>query len=375
MPPGERLDIKYRVRANVPAGHHLNAVTITANAADVPREPVVATVQADIPIAGLVASNDGPTPKGKPTTLTASVSAGSNVEYTWDLGDGTTATGSTVSHVYPEIQTYVATVMARNGVSEATATTTVTVEPAVLLEERFDDPNVGIGRWTKFLNYWRLEDGQWYWGAQDGVGGSGAATQDCYLGGKKMAEDALLMYLGPGAEDWTDYRVDVDLLLRGGADEMDDGTVYHVDRGGYPIGLWVRGHYRDVGKENTAGWVTGYYVIVGGKPNANTMFVRLAQLQTLTDCWDMACVNTHNLYDFNNPHGLHQVELNKSFKRHTWYTLAVEVRGNNIKVYFDNELVMDYTDEKEPFLEGTIGLKTYKSKTVSFDDVIVTPLR
>jgi len=293
MPPGERLDVVYRVVANVPAGEHTNQVRVAASQLGVPQQPAGATF---------------------------------------------------------------------------------TAEPGVLLVENFDDPSVRLSRWTRFLNYWRLEEGQWRWEEHDGVGGSCAATQDCWLGGTRVAEDALLMYLGPGAQQWTDYRVETEMLLRGGVNEK-DGAVQVIENGGYPVGLWVRGQYRDVGKENTAGWVTGYYVIVGGKPNANTMFVRLAQLQTLTDCWDMACVNTHNLYDFNNPHGLHQVELNKSFKRHTWYTLAVEVRGNNIKVYFDNELVMDYTDEKEPFLEGTIGLKTYKSKTVSFDDVIVTPLR
>jgi uncharacterized repeat protein (TIGR01451 family) len=374
MPPGERLDVIYRVRVNVPVGQYANEVTITASAAQVPKEPAVATLQADAPIAGLVAANDGPTPKGTPTTLTASVSAGSNVEYTWDLGDGSTATGSSVSHVYPEIQTYVATVTAKNGVSEASATTTVTVQPSVLLEERFDDSSVGIGRWTKFMNYWRLEDGQWYWSAKDGVGGSGAATQDCYLGGKKMAEDALLMYLAPGAEDWTDYRVETDLLLRGGADETEDGIVYHIDEGGYPIGLWVRGHYQDVGKEDTAGWVTGYYVIVGGNPNRNSMFIRLAQLQTLTDCWGNACDNPGNLYDFNNPHIIEEIKLERTFARHAWYNLAVEVRGNNIKIFFEDELVYEWDDPKEPFLTGTVGFKTFKSETASFDNLIVTPL-
>jgi hypothetical protein len=31
-------------------------------------------------------------------------------------------------------------------------------------------------------------------------------------------------------------------------------------------------------------------------------------------------------------------------------------------------------DSKEPFLTGTVGFKTYKSWTVSFDDIIVTPI-
>jgi uncharacterized repeat protein (TIGR01451 family) len=293
MPPGQQLDLVYRVRANVPTGEHTNQVQVAADLLVVPRTP---------------------------------------------------------------------------------ASATLTAEPGTLMEEYFDDPATGISRWTKFMNYWRLEEGQWYWGASQGVGGSGAATQDCWLGDRKVAEDALLMYLQPGAEEWTDYRLETKLLLRGGVTEK-DGNIIVIEEGGYPVGLWVRGQYEDVGSADTGGWVTGYYIVIGGRPTSDTMFVRLSQLQTLTDCWDLACSNPHNLYDFNNPHALYEVKLNRSFKRYTWYTLAVEVRGDNIKVFFENELVIDYTDVKEPFLTGTVGFKTYKSKTVSFDNVIVTPLR
>ncbi len=294
MAPGQRLEVAYRVRANVPAGEYTNQVTVAAASLLVPLQPVAATL---------------------------------------------------------------------------------TAEPGTLLEENFNDPGVRLSRWTRFMNYWRLEEDQWVWEETDGVGGSAAATQDCWLGGRKVAEDALLMYLGPGAEEWTDYRVETKILLRGGVDERDDGTLFVTEAGGYPIGLWVRGQYEDVGDTDTAGWVTGYYIILGGKPTNDTMFVRLSQLQTIEDCWDAACDNPQNLYDFNNPHGLYQVTLERTFKRYTWYDLAVEVRGNNIKVFFEDELVIDYTDTKYPFLKGTVGLKTYKSKTASFDDIVVTPLR
>ena len=155
------------------------------------------------------------------------------------------------------------------------AAATLTAEPGTLLEEDFDDPAVRLSRWTRFMNYWRLEEDQWVWEETDGVGGSGAATQDCWLGGRTIAEDALLMYLGPGAEEWTDYRVETKMLLRGGVTELADGTIVVTEAGGYPIGLWVRGQYEDVGDTDTAGWVTGYYIIVGGKPTNDTMFVRL----------------------------------------------------------------------------------------------------
>jgi PKD repeat protein len=82
-------------------------------------------------IGGLSASNDSPTPLGQPTTLWATVSAGSNVTYTWDFGDGFGATGATVSHTYPDIGVYTAVVTATNSLSEVTTTTTVTVDQRI----------------------------------------------------------------------------------------------------------------------------------------------------------------------------------------------------------------------------------------------------
>ncbi len=249
-------------------------------------------------------------------------------------------------------------------VPQQPASATVRVERGILLEEHFDN---GIDRWTPFLNYWRLEPGQWYWGAHDGLNGSGAAVHNCKIS-DKVAHDALLMYLGEGAEQWTDYRVEVKLKLTGGVDDEGD----FVLEGGYPIGLWVRGQYEP--SDIRAQWVTGYYVVVGGKPSSATHFVRLTQLQTATDCWGAACDNPQNLYNFNNSYELTSVKLDGTFNRTDWYTLVVEVRGNRIKAWFNGQLAFDYVDAKEPFLTGTVGLKTYRSKNALFDDLIVTPL-
>jgi uncharacterized repeat protein (TIGR01451 family) len=253
------------------------------------------------------------------------------------------------------------------------ASASVTVQPPTLLEEHFES---GIGRWTKFLNYWRLTEEQWYHGQDDGVGGSGAATQNCTLGKVdplRGAEDALLMYMGEGAESWTNYRVETKVLLRGGITETEDGDPIWILEGGYPVGLWVRGQLLELEPDKGGGNLTGYYVVLGGKPGKD-MFVRLAQLQTLTDCWGLACENPQNLYDFNNPHTLTESRMDFSFERNQWYTLVVEVEGNWIRAWVNGALAIEYQDTKEPFLTGTVGLKTYKSWTVSFDDVVVTPL-
>jgi uncharacterized repeat protein (TIGR01451 family) len=78
-------------------------------------------------IAGLVATSDGPTALGSATTLTATVAAGSDVAYTWALGDGTYGTGAVVTHTYPAAGDYTAVVTATNSVSTSSATTPVTV--------------------------------------------------------------------------------------------------------------------------------------------------------------------------------------------------------------------------------------------------------
>jgi uncharacterized repeat protein (TIGR01451 family) len=235
------------------------------------------------------------------------------------------------------------------------ASAVVTVERGLLLEEKFDD---GISRWTKFLNYWRLTDAQWYWGQGDGTGNSGAANHECCNDAQHEAEDAVLMYLGEGAESWTDYRIE---------------AKFNFHEGAGPVGLWVRGQYEP--NDTRCQWMTGYYVVVGGRATSEYHTVKIAQLQTLTDCWGAACDNPQNLYCFNNPHDMADVQLPGALTRNTWHTLVVEVRGANIKVWYDGELSLDFTDPKEPFLLGTVGLKTYKANWISFDDIVVTPLQ
>lgn len=357
LDPGEQLRLIYQASVSTTPGVYANLVTVTAQSANVPAQPAEAIVTVDEAIAGLTASNDGPTPEGQSTILSATVTAGTNISYTWDFGDGESGVGQSVAHIYPAIGTYTATVTAKNGISQATDETTVTIEPAVLLDEDFED---GWDRWTEFLNYkYRLAPGQWYWDSNDGYDGSAAMTQDAHAVEGKEAEDALLMYLQPGAEDWTDYRVTAKMIIR-----CDD----------HPHGLWVRGQYKDVGDADPAGWVTGYYIMVGGSPGAATHFVSLKQMQTEDDCWGPACGNPENLYDFNNPHELTITKMSGALARYQWHTIEVEVRGANVKVWLNGDQYIDYTDTKEPFLTGTVGLKTFKANTVSFDDILVEPL-
>jgi hypothetical protein len=85
------------------------------------------TVTVEEVITGLSAINDSPTPLGKPTTLTATVTGGSHPVYRWAFGDGVSGMGPVVAHTYPEPAVYTAVVTASNGVSALTTTTTVDI--------------------------------------------------------------------------------------------------------------------------------------------------------------------------------------------------------------------------------------------------------
>jgi PKD repeat protein len=64
------------------------------------------------------------------TTLTATVSDGTDINYIWDFGDGVTGIGPVVSHVYPAGGIYTAVVTATNMVSGQSAVTAVVIVAA-----------------------------------------------------------------------------------------------------------------------------------------------------------------------------------------------------------------------------------------------------
>jgi hypothetical protein len=80
-----------------------------------------------VPIAGLTATNDGPTELGNPTTFTASITSGTGVSYFWDFGDGSSGSGAQTTYTYSTPGTHTATITATNSVSTETASTVVTV--------------------------------------------------------------------------------------------------------------------------------------------------------------------------------------------------------------------------------------------------------
>jgi uncharacterized repeat protein (TIGR01451 family) len=81
----------------------------------------------DRTVAGLTASNDGPTVVGDPVHFAAAITQGTNVSYVWAFGDGAAGVGQAPAHAYPAPGTYTAVVTASNSVNVLTATTEVSV--------------------------------------------------------------------------------------------------------------------------------------------------------------------------------------------------------------------------------------------------------
>ncbi len=82
------------------------------------------------PTAPVVVANPSSARPAQPVTFTATSTdpQGGTLTYTWDFGDGGTATGATVGHAYATQGTFTATVTARDPAHlTATGTTTVTV--------------------------------------------------------------------------------------------------------------------------------------------------------------------------------------------------------------------------------------------------------
>ena len=85
-------------------GHYTARVTAT-NFGNQPVSTTTPITITDVPIAGLQVSHDSPTQYDDQTTLTATISAGTNVSYTCDFGDGT-APESTAIFTNPTTVTF-----------------------------------------------------------------------------------------------------------------------------------------------------------------------------------------------------------------------------------------------------------------------------
>jgi PKD repeat protein len=142
---------------------------------------LTAPVWTERPVASLQANNDGPTVLGQPTTLTATIAAGSSVTYTWAPGDGTRSSGSVLVHTYPAPGVYTAVVTASNSISLLTATTAVQVDQAVVGLAATNDSPTALGGPTYLTATTTAGSRVLYtWGLGDGTRGSGSTLMHIY---------------------------------------------------------------------------------------------------------------------------------------------------------------------------------------------------
>jgi PKD repeat protein len=157
------------------------AVVTASNSVSSMTATTVVTIT-DAVIEGLMVVNDSPTPLGNHTRLTATISSGSNVSYTWDFGDSSQETGATVSHVYANLGVYTAVVTASNAINILTATTAVTVTdvPIISLTAVNDSPTPLGNLTTLTATVDGMNNVSYTWEFGDGSQGTGATVAHEY---------------------------------------------------------------------------------------------------------------------------------------------------------------------------------------------------
>jgi len=147
----------------------------------------------------------------------------------------------------------------------------------------------------------------------------------------------LSMYLGPGAQLWTNYEATT-VLKSSKAGSITGGLA----------GVWLRGSYAEDGR------VGGYYI----------------HLKRRTDEIDLWRLRP-------GARGLGEADLMRSVKYipgvgARWFSLKVRAQGANIKAWLKDatepessyRLLFDWTDPNATYMQGTVGLSSYRSRAV-----------
>jgi len=223
------------------------------------------------------------------------------------------------------------------------------VQPGVGLPFIEDFTNGVSADWVPYADPPDISPDHWYWAGTMGV--YGVYNYD-YLNPTPYYRYNIAIYDGSGAQGWTDYRVEA---------RIKDVKESHLKKG--LVGIWFRGTYKDSGlKDKTVG---GYYLY---------MKVADDSLYLMRTPADNPVFDSQVIVDSKaNPGG--------RIGRKHWYKIIVEVRGNTIKAWFEDDadgvddpsLIFEWTDPDGTWPSGTVGFAVYNT-SARFDYIHVEPL-
>ena len=207
------------------------------------------------------------------------------------------------------------------------------VPPSTFLEEDFTE---GVpDEWTPFLNWPELSASDWFWKGD----GTTWGRLD-YNAGEALELWALNMYLGQGAQEWTDYKIEATIR---------SGKEYR-----HPLaGIWFRGTYEE--RTDDQGGIVGGYLFVF-RPDSDYVYLgyldpatrKLESPRWVASTW------------FENDTNL-------------WYEVTIQVKGNWIRIWVGDKVVLDWVDPQSRWTKGTVGFTVYRGSG-GFDSIKVSPL-
>lgn len=112
-------------------GQYLVMLTVTNSLSQAIYSETVTVI--DEAIIGLDFSHDGPTQLGQTTRFSPTLTSGTNVTYTWNLGDGHVVVGERISHQYAQTGRYTVTLTVNNSRNHLTMTRFITVTDLPLI--------------------------------------------------------------------------------------------------------------------------------------------------------------------------------------------------------------------------------------------------
>lgn len=62
--------------------------------------------------------------------------------------------------------------------------------------------------------------------------------------------------------------------------------------------------------------------------------------------------------------------VNKVWARNSWINYKLVAKDNNIKVYMNNQLIIDYTDNSNPIMTGSYGFFSYSQANSMYKDIV-----